>query len=91
MINNAQATLPTHEVDFEDDYEAFQQLPERLRRYLMYDCPVPVNARDILDAYDPLFHPWWVIEANIRGMMQEDHRRMFGGVHPSLDPPRRVW
>lgn len=90
-IFNNKTTLQQEITSSEADYYAFRQLPARLRHYLMYDCPLNMNARDILEAYDPIFHPWHVIEANIRRMAQEDHRRIFGGVHPSLDPPRRVW
>jgi hypothetical protein len=76
---------------FDRDVELMWALPESLRDFILYEAAGPIDVADLRNYYIWYGLSWQEIERMVRRFCREDHRRAFGGVHPSLDPPRRVW
>lgn len=77
-------------VNFDDEVNATRRLPKSLRNFILFEAPTPINAFQLHEAY-ALGYSWAHIETMVRKFCADDHRSVFGGVHPQLDPPRRVW
>lgn len=71
---------------------ALSALPPHIAHFLEFESSESFNPVQILEFMenDPLLS-WGDIYRMLRESSQGVHRAAFGGVHPALDPPRRVW
>jgi hypothetical protein len=67
-------------------------MPSYIAHFIEYEATESYNPAQILEfmAADP-FLGWGDIFSMLVEASRGDHRAAFGGVHPALDPPRRVW
>jgi hypothetical protein len=76
-----------------DEYTmALAQLPPRLARFIEFESTESYNPMQVLEfKRDDPFLTWDDLYHMLREASRNAHRKAFGGVHPALDPPRRVW
>lgn len=90
MYNNKN-TMQVSEIDFDEDFTLLMALPSFVRDYLLMESPICYNIQNIIDHKGHNYLTWREVLDQIKQVNQEDHRKMFNGVHPSLDSPRAAW
>lgn len=80
------------ELTFDEYSAALRQLPPKIAHWIEYEAGCSYNPVELLEVKrENWFMTWDEIFEHIKKDSRMLHRDAFGGVHPQLDTPRRVW